>query len=135
MIKRCLLLSLLSVSLTTSNCRADGTGYDDARPTRYSDTDRAMASRMTLGQAGFGETNEAVAHFSRARSLLIAALKEFDRGAKIASPSELLDTAQWRNTLIDRAEDLDRVLDPQPRATQGGIKFEADSRLLPEANK
>ena len=94
-----------------------------------------MARRMTLGRAGQEETTEAVAHFARARSLIIAALNEFDKGRKIASPSELLDPTQWRNTLIDRAEDLDRVLDPQPRATKGGIKFEADPRLLPEARK
>jgi hypothetical protein len=95
----------------------------------------AKSKRTTLGQAGQDEVTEAVAHFARARSLIIAALHEFDKGRRIASPSDLLDAAQWRNTLIDRAEDLDRVLDPQPRATKGGIKFEADSRLLPEASK
>jgi len=94
-----------------------------------------MAKRTTLGTAGPEQTTEAVAHFARARSLIIAALHEFDKGRKIASPSELLDQVQWRNTLIDRAEDLDRVLDPQPRATKGGIRFEADPRLLPEADR
>ncbi len=94
-----------------------------------------MAKRTTLGTAGPEQATEAVAHFARARSLLIAALREFDKGRKIASPSELLDVARWRNSLIDRAEDLDRVLDPQPRATKGGIRFEADPRLLPEADR
>lgn len=129
MIKRCIFLSLLSLSFVTTNGYADG-GTGSSRG-----SDRAMAKRTTLGQAGLEETAEAVAHFSRARSLIIAALHEFDKGRKIASPSELLDATQWRNTLIDRAEDLDRVLDPQPRATKGGIKFEADPRLLPEASK
>jgi hypothetical protein len=94
-----------------------------------------MAKRTTLGTAGPEQATEAVAHYARARSLIIAALHEFDKGRKIASPSELLDPSQWRNTLIDRAEDLDRVLDPQPRATKGGIRFEADPRLLPEADR
>ena len=129
MIKRCIFLSLLSLSIVTTNSYADG-GMGASRS-----NDRAMATRTTLGQAGLEETAEAVAHFSRARSLIIAALHEFDKGRKIANPSELLDAVQWRNTLIDRAEDLDRVLDPQPRATKGGIKFEADPRLLPEARK
>jgi hypothetical protein len=66
---------------------------------------------------------------------LVAALKEFDEGRSIARPDELLDPAKWRNTLIDRAEDLERILDPQPKATKGGIKFSADPRLLPEAKK
>lgn len=100
-----------------------------------SGSDRSMAKRVTFGQAGSQETTEAVAHFARSRALIIAALHEFDKGRKIASPSELLDPIQWRNTLIDRAEDLDRVLDPQPRATKGGIKFQADPRLLPEASR
>ena len=143
MIKRCIFLSLLAVGLVTSGSYADGGGEGSGYSGRSghsakfpsSSSDRAMAKRMTLGQAGQEETTEAVAHFARARSLIIAALHEFDKGRKIASPSDLLDPVQWRNTLIDRAEDLDRVLDPQPRATKGGIKFEADPRLLPEAGR
>jgi hypothetical protein len=150
--KRCIFFSLLAVGLVTSSSYADGggdgAGYSagsrhtatypsSASSDRVASSDRAMAKskRTTLGQAGQDEVTEAVAHFARARSLIIAALHEFDKGRRIASPSDLLDAAQWRNTLIDRAEDLDRVLDPQPRATKGGIKFEADSRLLPEASK
>ena len=148
MIKRCLFLSLLAVGLMTPHGYADG-GMDSSgegssshgsgdgasgRAARLPG-DRAMAKQTTLGQASPEQATEAVAHFARARSLVIAALNEFDKGRKIASPSELLDPVQWRNTLIERAEDLDRVLDPQPRATKGGIRFEADPRLLPEADK
>lgn len=132
MMKRCIFLSLAVFGFVTSASYADG---GDGAQARLPGGDRAMARQMTLGRAGLDETTEAVAHFARARSLIIAALNEFDKGRKIASPSELLDPTQWRNTLIDRAEDLDRVLDPQPRATKGGIKFEADPRLLPEARK
>jgi hypothetical protein len=95
----------------------------------------AEARPVNVGQAGQEETAEAVAHFARSRALLIAALNEFDKGRKIARPDDLLDPIKWRNTLIDRAEDLERVLDPQPKATKGGIKFSADTRLLPEAKK
>lgn len=143
MIKRCMFLSLLAVGLITSNGYADGgaDSYGDrasgasARLPSDRASDRAMVKRHTLGQADQEDTAEAIAHFARSRSLIIAALHEFDKGRKIASPSELLNPVEWRNTLIDRAEDLDRVLDPQPRATKGGIKFEADPRLLPEADK
>ena len=95
----------------------------------------AQADSRTLGSAGPEVSAEAVAHYARSRALLISALHEFDTARKLAKPDELLDSAKWRNTLIDRAEDLERILDPQPRVTKGGIKFEADSRLLPEAKK
>lgn len=95
----------------------------------------AEAGGVKLGQANHEEVTEAVAHYARARALLITAVQEFDKARKIARPDELIDSTKWRNTLIDRAEDLERVLDPQPKATKGGIKFSADSRLLPEAQK
>lgn len=95
----------------------------------------AEARKVNLSQATQEESAEAVAHFARSRALLISALHEFDKGRKIARPDELIDSTKWRNTLIDRAEDLERVLDPQPKATKGGIKFSADPRLLPEARK
>ena len=95
----------------------------------------AEVQRVAIGQASQEQAAEAVAHYARARALLISALNEFDVARKLARPDELLDPVKWRNTLIDRAEDLDRVLDPQPRATKGGIRFEADPRLLPEAGK
>ena len=147
MIKRCLFLSVIALGFVATPSYADGGGdsYGDGRTGHSAKlpgergspgtSDRAMAKGTTLGRAGAEETTQAVAHFALARSLIIAALREFDKGRKIASPSELLDAAQWRNTLIDRAEDLDRVLDPQPRATKGGIRFEADPRLLPEADR
>lgn len=95
----------------------------------------AYAESKNLGQSGTEATAEAVAHYARARALLVSALHEFDQGRKIARPDELLDPTKWRNTLIDRAQDLERILDPQPKATKGGIKFSADPRLLPEAKK
>jgi hypothetical protein len=93
--------------------------------------DRAVG----LDAADKRQASEAVAHYTRARSLLIAAINEFDRARKIARPDELLDPVRWRNTLIDRAEDLERVLDPQPRASTGGVQFAADPRLLSDRDK
>jgi len=139
MTKRCLFVTLLILASVTSPSlsRADGgkTSGDGGYSASSGSSHKPLLKGVSLGQASQDETTEAVAHFARARALVIAALHEFDKGRKIASPNELLDSAQWRNTLIDRAEDLDRVLDPQPRATKGGIRFEADPRLLPEADK
>ncbi len=149
MTKRCLVAGLAVLGILTSTAYADG-GQLGQEPRSGSRSERSARGGgpgsghdgsvkpvigVSLGQASQEETIEATAHYARARNLLITALNEFDKGRKIASPNELLDPVRWRNTLIDRAEDLDRVLDPQPRATKGGIKFEADPRLLPEAHK
>lgn len=96
---------------------------------------RAEVTSKSLGNARPEVAAEAIAHYARSRALLVASINEFDKARKLARPDELLDTTKWRTTLIDRAEDLERVLDPQPRATRGGIKFEADPRLLPEAKR
>jgi hypothetical protein len=137
MTKRCIFLALLALSTVTSAAYADGGSLGGSSQGGAADgrSSRSSAKSVALGQADNQVTAEAIAHFARSRSLIISALHEFDKGRKLASPNQLLDPVQWRNTLIDRAEDLDRVLDPQPRATKGGIKFEADPRLLPEANK
>jgi hypothetical protein len=147
MTKRCIVAVCALVGLLASTAHADGgkMGKDHASsPSPRSSTSgssdsgsstRRSQSSVSLGQASQEEASEAIAHYARSRNLLIAALNEFDKARKIANPSELLDAPKWRNTLIDRAEDLDRVLDPQPRATKGGIKFQADPRLLPEAHK
>lgn len=88
-----------------------------------------------IEQASGEDLAVAVGHYARARSLLIAALREFDAGYKLANPNVLLDSAQWRASVVDRASDLDRVLAPQPRASSRGMKFEANSHLLNEAKQ
>lgn len=77
----------------------------------------------------------AMGHYSRARSLLISAIHEFDRGRKLVGTGPLLDGGQWRNGVIDRAEDLEKVLDPQARTTRSGVRIEGDSRIIGEAKQ
>lgn len=86
-----------------------------------------------IGRASGETLAEAIGHYSRSRSLLIEAIREFDRGMKIAEPNALIDSKKWRTSLVDRAQELERVLDPQPRVSKGGVKFNADKRLLNEA--
>ena len=69
-------------------------------------------------------------HFSIARSLLIKAVQEFDLGLKNANPQILVDVHNWRNTILNCAEDLNRVLAPQSRESESGTAFSPDSRLL-----
>lgn len=93
----------------------------------------AEQSSQPLARASGENLSAAIGHFARSRSLLIEAVREFDRATRLADPNALLDTKRWRASLVDRAQELDRVLDPQPRASKGGIKFNADKRLLNEA--
>ena len=81
------------------------------------------------------KVSKAVAHYARARSLLIAAINEFDAGDKFANAYAILESKAWRSTLIERARELERVTDPQPQAHRGGIAFGADTRLLDGASK
>ena len=78
---------------------------------------------------------QATGHFARARSLLIAALAEFDKGTELANPDALFSSAEWRTSVTARAREIEHILAPQPRETTGGIKFQADPRLLGEAKR
>jgi hypothetical protein len=66
----------------------------------------------------------ATGHYARARALLISALREFDKGLELVDPNALVDVNLWRNSILDRAEDLERILDPQPRKSRGGVRFD-----------
>lgn len=87
------------------------------------------------GQASEQQSARAIGHYARARSLLIAALREFDIGMKVAEPSTLFDPSGWRDSIAQRATELERVLDPQPRSTSDGVKFSPDRRLLAEQTR
>lgn len=88
------------------------------------------AEAARLERAEGPQLAKAVGHYARARSLLLAAIREFDKGAKLANPSSLVDSEEWRDTVAARAKDLQRVLAPQPRASRDGIRYDADTRLL-----
>jgi len=109
-----LAVAFLGISVAyPSNVSAEGVGVEIARGERLS---------------------TAVGHYARARSLLNAAIREFDKGYQLANPDALLNSAEWRKDLVDRATELERVLDPQPRITRSGVKYNADNRLLHEAD-
>jgi len=72
----------------------------------------------------------AVGHYSRARALLVEALREFEAGRKIARPDMLLDSEEWRISVVSRTEELNRVLDPKPRVSKSGVYFSANPLLL-----
>ena len=81
-------------------------------------------------QAQGQELAEAMAHYGRARALLLSAIAEFDKGYKSAKPDVVFDSKSFRANLVDRTTDLERLLAPQARITKGGVKLEGDRRVL-----
>ena len=130
--------------VSTANARADGDFSDSSVPTsrgaHVSRHDYAPAS--SFGGASAASLNNgsehasaermqaALGHYSRARTLLVDALAEFEQARGIARPDLLLDAERWRSTVIDRTQELDHLLDPQPRITTGGARFRANPLIL-----
>jgi hypothetical protein len=84
------------------------------------DTSYASKERSTIARA----------HMSRARTLLVEALAEFEEGKKYARPDLLLDSEDWRLRVVSLTEQLNRVIDPRPRITREGAVFRAPPRFV-----
>jgi hypothetical protein len=131
-------LIVFCLMVVPGGIRADGPGDDSAAPPaaekEIAIEEVKEVTPPNLESATEEQAAEAVGHYLKARSLLIAAVTEFDDGYKVAKPDSILDSKAWRDSLISRAEDLEKVLAPQPRVTKGGVHFRGDNRLLqPEA--
>lgn len=74
--------------------------------------------------------SKANSHYKRARALLLTALREFDKGAAVASPEVLLDVESWRKKLIDNANDLNIIIDPQPRVSTEGVTHDPSIKIF-----
>ena len=89
-----------------------------------------LSSASAQNYASLERAEAAKGHYARARTLLVEAIEEFERGRRIASPDMLLDSEEWRLNMISRTEELNRVLDPQPRVTRSGVRFRANPLLM-----
>lgn len=72
----------------------------------------------------------AVKHYTQSHDLLYSAVREFDLGLRIANPQQLFEVHEWRNTVIDLAKDLEKVIAPKARESETGVRYSPDSRLL-----
>lgn len=117
------------LSVTPAVTHADG----DSSP--MASMKRSASGAPSMARASGEKLAAATGHFARARSLLIEAVREFDQGSKIANPDILVSSRDWRSAVIDRIEELERVLDPQPRVSKGGVRYNPDTRLLREKTK
>ena len=110
-------------------------------------TSIALADESQVGGNGGVKTSTATSradmesmsiargHYSRARALILEALREFDLGTRRAKPDAVLNSKEWRASLVKRAEDLDRFLDPQPRISETGVKFKAEGALIHSSDR
>jgi hypothetical protein len=88
---------------------------------------------VSLQSAKGEKLSVAMGHYARSRALLISALREFDKGFQLVDPSALVDVDGWRNGVSMRAQELARVLDPQPRASRSGIRFDESTAGIGDA--
>jgi len=93
----------------------------------------ANSKAVPIERAQGATLSKAVGHYARSRSLLIAAIREFDNATNLVDPDSLIDAEHFRTVLLERSRDLEHILSPQPRVSKEGVRFEPDSRLLGEA--
>ncbi len=80
--------------------------------------------------ASIQRKNAAIGHYARARALMVDALAEFEQARKYARPDMLIDPEEWRLSVISRTEELNRILDPKPKVTRDGVRFQANKLLI-----
>jgi len=91
----------------------------------------AEATGPTKIERAEGATlSKAVGHWSRARALMNVALREFDQGTALVDPDALIDANQLRSEILDKIQILERLIDPQPRASEEGVRYEPMAELL-----
>lgn len=139
-IQRFLLASAV-LGLSADQAHADGGAWRNRQGAPRSSQMGEAAMRSNRPVEPFGPPSSAPAlssermsaaagHYARARSLLIEALAEFQRGEQIARPDLILDSDQWRKGISSRKDDLDRLLNPQPRVSRAGARFVENRELL-----
>jgi hypothetical protein len=74
--------------------------------------------------------SKAVGHWSRARTYLNLAVREFDKGTELVDPDAIIDAKELRSEILNTIQILERVIDPQPRATEEGVRYNAAPELI-----
>lgn len=90
----------------------------------------AGSARAETNYASEQRKNAALGHYARARTMMVEALAEFEQARKYARPDMMLDPEEWRLSVISRTEELNRLLDPRPRVTLDGVRFQANKLLI-----
>lgn len=110
--KHLFLLLTIALCLCLTNLSAEGLNDDNLLTAEGSKLDGAKG------------------HFKRAHGLLIAAIREFDKGTSLASPEYIINIEAWRADVQDRADDLNIILSPQPRISKEGVNYEENIKIF-----
>jgi len=122
--------TLLSPALVFSILSAPSAGFADMPDAVASATATPGNTEKGTDYASPERQEAALGHYARARALLVEALAEFEEARAVARPDMLIDPEEWRLMVISKTEDLNRLLDPQPRVTRSGVRFKASKSLL-----
>ena len=115
---------------TTTRSNTPETFDEGTQEVAIKEVTTTRAVGVGIERANGERLSAAMGHFARSHALLIQAIREFDRGRQIAKPDAVLDSQRWRSGLVQRTKDIQRVLAPQPRVSNAGVRYEPDSRLL-----
>jgi hypothetical protein len=98
---------------------------------------RSGKKSVELQDASSERRSAAVGHYSRARTMLIEAIEEFEHARTIARPDLVLNGDDFRAGLIQKIDDLSKVIEPQANVARAGARF--DDRTvgvrLPDAKR
>lgn len=104
--------------------------------TQFSIPNFVLASeQVKIESASEADLARAAGHWHRARTHMMSALREFDKGNELVNPAAVLDAQAWRSHMLNRIIDIDRVLSPQPRATESGVRYDPAPELLGQKYK
>ena len=131
-----ILLTITLLTLAAQVAVADGLAPENGLGTTQQEApDAARAgldtdAALTIERARGARLAGAMGHYARSRALLLEALREFDTARNMARPDAVLDSDLWRETVVTRIEELQILLDPQPRASKSGVRLSGDRRIL-----
>lgn len=75
-------------------------------------------------------SNAAITYYSRARTMMVEALAEYEQGRRYAQPNMLHDPEEFRLAVISLTEELNRLVDPHVKITRDGVRVKANPRLI-----
>jgi hypothetical protein len=90
----------------------------------------AFAESTPVLEAQGRTLTKAMAHYARSRQLLVAALREFDKGFQAVSPEVIFDGEEFRHSILERTEELEKLLAPQARIDRSGVQFDPHPAFL-----
>lgn len=120
-------------AVVTSSSKASSAAKQKASAPVSSRPSETVTKGLSIDSLQGPRLAAAMGFFSRAHSLLLSAVREFDQGLKIANPDLLMNSDAWRRSVLDQAVELEKVLSPSAAAPKGGVKYPGDSRLLSES--